>query len=324
MSHFFLNKPVFWGILIGWFCCTCDAPRQNPLDPENPDNNLAMISGQVETLSHLPVSKVNVYWQNDNRYLKTNEQGIFQIENVPPQDGWIHFSKTGFLDDSIYIEWGKDLDRKLNIAFNAKPRLDSLLIYSIIKNKFLNIQELTLNVETIINDPDKDIDTVYVKNPDLDFNSFLRFDFSKQMYRRSFSMSELGIVNVEAVIGHEFQFIVKDEFDHWINLDRMGLKRIIKEQINLESPVGYAIVSSRPTFNWEPINPGYSLTYDIEIYNNDDEQQIIWQKQGISQSTFFIQLDTSLPVSPNYSWAIWCTDEFHNRSRSRVAHFEVE
>jgi hypothetical protein len=324
MKYQIINKLFVLIISFGCLYYACDAPRHNPLDPENPDNNLASLSGQIETLSHLPVSTANVYWQNDNRYLKTDDQGYFQIKNIPPQDGWIHFSKIGFWDDSIYIEWGNELVRELNISFNAKPRLDSLLIYSIITNIQSRPQILQIGVETIINDPDNDIDTVYVENPDLNFNNYLKFDYTKQMHLRVFDKNQLGISNPDDIIGHEFRIIVKDKFDHWVNLDKMSIKRIIKEQITYDrSPSDFETVPSTPTLTWRALSPGYSLIYNIEVYIGKDEDNIIWQKQGAFQSINSIEVD-DLPTGQSYSWAIWYTDEFHNRSRSWIYNFTVE
>ena len=135
----------------------------------------------------------------------------------------------------------------------------------------------------------------------------------------------IGITDAEAVIGHEFKIIDKDIYRHFIFLDKMSIKRIIKEQVNLISPGSNDVVSSQPTLNWEPFIPGYSLTYDIEIYNTDNlEAELKWRKQGVSQSTSELKVDKTLSASPNYFWVIWCVDEFNNRSRSRPKSFEVE
>ena len=327
MKYLIINKYFLLVALIGWFCANCDAPRYNPLDPENPGNDLVVISGYVETISspRIPVCDVNVFWPEGNRLTQTDVEGYFYIENIIANDGWIYFSKSGYLTDSIYIEWEKQKNQQLNVEFNKRPQLDSLLIYSIIQNRYPNLQILTLGIEAIIIDPDNDIDTIYVENPNLNFKNFLLFDFNLQMYKRTFTMSDLGITTAEAVIGHEFHIIVKDKFDNRIHLDKMSVKRIIKEQINLISPGSHEVVSSTPILNWEPFTPGYSLTYDVEIYNTDDvEARLIWQKHGLAQNNSSIQVDQTLFASTNYFWVIWCIDEFNNRSRSRPKSFEVE
>jgi hypothetical protein len=327
MKHQLLKIVFVLIILFSWVCYTCDAPRHNPLDPDNPDNNLVAISGKVKNISSpfAPVNDVTVLWQDGNKLDQTDLNGDYQIENIAPNDGWLYFSKAGYLTDSLYIEWDKQKNQNLNIELNAIPVLDSLLIYSIIQNRYPTLQVLTLGIEAVITDPDNDIDTIYVENPDLNFKNYLLFDPNLQMYKRTFSMSDLGIINAEAIIGHEFNIIDKDSYDHRIFLDKMSIKRIIKEQINLISPGSNDVVSSQPTLNWEPLTPGFSLTYDIEIYNTDNlEAELKWRKQGISQGTSSIIVDKNLSASPNYFWVIWCIDEFNNRSRSRPKSFEVE
>ena len=323
-----LLKIVFVQIiLLSWIFYSCDAPRHNPLDPDNPDNNLVEISGKVKTISSpfIPVNDVTVFWSDGNKLDQTDSNGDYQIENIAPNDGWLYFSKSGYLTDSMYVEWDQQKRQDLDIELNTSPQLDSLLIYSIIQNRYPNLQVLTLGVETVITDPDNDIDTIYVENPDLNFKNFLLFDPNLHMYKRIFSMSDLGITDAEAVIGHEFKIIDKDIYHHRIFLDKMSIKRIIKEQVNLISPGSNDVVSSQPTLNWEPFIPGYSLTYDIEIYNTDNlEAELKWRKQGVSQSTSELKVDKTLSVSPNYFWVIWCVDEFNNRSRSRPKSFEVE
>ncbi|MBN1406788.1 MAG: carboxypeptidase-like regulatory domain-containing protein [Calditrichaceae bacterium] len=327
MKHQIINILFVLISLWGWLFYSCDAPRHNPLDPENPDNSLVTLSGQVKTISSpiLPLSDVTVFWKEGNILDQTDINGNYQIENISSNDGWLYFSKSGYLTDSIFVEWAKQKSQNFNIELNSTPQLDSLLIYSIIQNRYPNLQVLTLGVESSITDPDNDIDTIYIENPDLSFKNFLLFDPNLQMYKRIFSMSDLGITNAEAVIGHEFHIIVKDAYNHRIYLDKMSIKRIIKDQINLISPGSNEVVSSMPILNWEPLTPGYSLRYNIEIYNTDNlEAELKWSKQGISQSTSSIQVDKALAVSPNYFWVIWCIDEFNNRSRSRPKSFEVE
>ena len=326
MNYEIVKRYILLIVLIGCICYTCDAPRYNPLDPKNPENHLVLLSGQIETISlpRITINNADVYWQDGDRLIQTDSEGYFRIENIVPNDGWLRFSKMGYLDDSLYIEWSQDSERHVNIYLNNSPQLDSLLIYSIILNRYPNIQVLSLAVEACITDSDNDIDTVYVENHDLNFDNFLFFDVNQQIYKRTFSMSDLGIITAEAVIGHEFHIIVKDKLGNRIPLDKMSVKRIIKEQVNLISPGSHDIVSPTPALNWEPLTPGFTLKYDIEIYTDDIEPQLVWQKRGLAQNTSTIEVDQSLPAPVDYFWIIWAVDEFNNRSRSRPKSFRVE
>ena len=88
---------------------SCDAPRNNPLDPENPDNTYYIIQGEVKTLSlpAQPVENVTVYCAAQALQTMTNAAGDFFLETISAQDGWLQFNKSGYLTDSTYLAWGQ-------------------------------------------------------------------------------------------------------------------------------------------------------------------------------------------------------------------------
>jgi len=53
--------------LLALLFISCDAPRNNPLDPENPNNKIISIDGTIltDTRDPEPISGVNVYWMNE-------------------------------------------------------------------------------------------------------------------------------------------------------------------------------------------------------------------------------------------------------------------
>jgi hypothetical protein len=311
-------------IIIGLITC-CDAPRNNPLDPENPNYIAYEISGTVQTLSlpHQPVQGAEIYWANNSSLIKTDDAGFFTVHDTDNKDGWLFMTKENYLQDSIYIEWGEDKIMQIESYLNAKPVLDSLLIYSIIQNRYPDIQILNLVIEAAVSDNDNDIDSIFVANNVLNFQSFLRHNASKQIYERTFSMNELGVSTPEAIIGHEIQICVKDKFNHRIFLDSESVKRIIKDEVNLKSPGSHEVVSSSPLLSWEPLFPGYKVNYTCEIYTDEIDPQLVWQKQNLSQNTAFYTVDITLPAN-EYFWVVWCIDEFNNRSRSKAKSFQVE
>ena len=58
---------------------SCDAPRINPLDPQNPDYDLGILDGFVRTNSspQLPISNAKVLLKNTNIWTTTNSDGYF-------------------------------------------------------------------------------------------------------------------------------------------------------------------------------------------------------------------------------------------------------
>ena len=120
----------------------CDAPRNNPLDPGNPDNHYYLLQGHVKTLSFptQPLEGVTVFYTHQEIQTKTNSSGEFRLEIIEAKDGWVRFSKSAYLIDSIYIEW--KLTKKITTEqlLNALPQVENLQVYSVILNRYPTIQ----------------------------------------------------------------------------------------------------------------------------------------------------------------------------------------
>jgi len=67
----------------------CQTPHNNPLDPDNPNYKLAILSGQLLTyrVPHIPISNVNLFWKQANISSQTNAQGFFEIDQLQKEDG---------------------------------------------------------------------------------------------------------------------------------------------------------------------------------------------------------------------------------------------
>ncbi|MCW8849998.1 MAG: hypothetical protein OQJ81_08500, partial [Melioribacteraceae bacterium] len=84
---------------------SCDAPRNNPLDPENPDNNIATVEGFIRTITvpQTPIENVKVLCINEGLVTKTNSDGYFSFNNIERKDGWIVVEKENYSTDSLFI-----------------------------------------------------------------------------------------------------------------------------------------------------------------------------------------------------------------------------
>lgn len=84
---------------------SCDAPRLNPFDSQNPDNKLGTIDGYIVSSSQNRLSGVTVIWKNQNIFTLTDSQGYFKIENIQMKNGILIFEKERIARDSFYIDW---------------------------------------------------------------------------------------------------------------------------------------------------------------------------------------------------------------------------
>src|ERR1039457_4277882 len=169
-----------------FICClilfvdSCNAPHDNSLDPENPDNALYVIEGTVVTsgLISNPINNVQVFWSVDKVYVPTDNNGYFKIGCKELKEGWLYFNKSGYSSDSILISWGAQKKISVQERLNDIPTIDSIFIYSSILNKYSS-PEYQLTFEITITAQSDNIDSVFVQCPALLINKSIQKISSK-------------------------------------------------------------------------------------------------------------------------------------------------
>ena len=303
---------------------SCDAPRNNPLDPGNPNNAVRTISGKVQTISipFLPVSAAQVIWANDNISSATDVNGLFLIETVHDTNGWLLVKKQGYFADSVFINWSGAKSFDVDVFLNSYPVADETTLNSSILFNYPDLQSEQLNVRIRIADRDDDVDSVIISNSYSGFHSELLYNVPMQRYERSFSIFDLNVLHLEELIGHAFQLDVHDPFEHRVTVDTPNLVRVIREEILFTSPSGNDSTSSKPILVWKDYDPGFQHTYMLEVYTAEITPQLVWQTGDVSRDSTEFTVDQDLSAG-DYFWVIWAIDEFQNRVRSKPASFRV-
>lgn len=304
---------------------SCDASRENPLDPNSKDNLLGTIDGTVQTFSlpYTPIKDVEVFWKPGNILVYSDTGGNFTIPNIKTENGILIFRKAGYHTDTIQVDWAGA--RKINeqINLNKIPILDSLSVYSVLINSVnppLLMSELV--IRTKILDADNDIDTVAVVNDQQGLDKAMDFNIASKTFQTVLTPEELNITDLEQSIGLEFDFRVRDVLGEIYMLHGDGVNRIIKDQVMGLQPANDQQITVVPfNLSWNSFLPGYSFHYMVEIYTADGSQ-LVFRKDSISAG------DTSFKVttmdSGSYWWVIWIIDEFNDMSRSLPATFIVQ
>jgi hypothetical protein len=303
----------------------CDAPRNNPLDPKNSNSTYAGLEGVVQTLSipNLPIPQVKVFWKNDGRMVETSDDGRFAIRDLAAVDGWLLFSKDGYLADSLLVSWQNRKSVTVQMMLNALPRLNSLAIYSVILHRYPSLQTSQMIVQARVSDSDGDLDSVTVECTSLRFKRLLAYNVDSGSYEKTITTYDLGVKSLDQVVGASFEIKVRDKFSHRFLLGADCVKRIIRQEVEFDSPSGYQIVPLAPTLRWKDFAPGFDFEFRIEIFTDEISPQMVWEKSGISPDSTSFTVDRILPEG-DYFWVIWCIDEYQNRSRSKPASFTVE
>jgi len=311
------------------FVIRCDAPRNNPLDINNPRRELGLIEGRVltQSLPYKPLPMTNIRFTGDGRWTQCNEQGKFKLDNIKRQPGWLFFEKLGYHRDSLYIDWQGSKAKVVEMHLNALPVVDSLLFYSSITNRYPNVQKLELFIKAWLWDQDNDVDSVFLVCPTLKAALNLRFNATEKFFERErISLNELNLELPDEIIGHSFVLRVKDLQGRQMDLAQTQVERIIREEVDLKSPAGNEVVSTMPTLRWQPLNLDYHFSYTVEVRTNEVDPQLVWFKKGLAPTTSSIEVDQPLPKTPinQYIWAVWVIDRFGNRARSKFKSFQVE
>lgn len=307
------------------FFISCNAPRNNPLDPENPDNKISTIDGHIKTVNvpQNPIEGARIFWENEEILTQSDQNGYFKIENVERINGWLKIAKDGYSIDSIMIDFGGRKNISTDIFLNAIPQIVELEFYSITINKFPTTQKYSLEIIARITDEENDIDSVFIENAELNVKKELLYDASQKYYENSLSLEDLKITSIDIVIGKEFHINVSDLNGSKFNVGKSNIKRIIKEEIETTTPSGRdTVLTGNPVLQWRRFTPGFEYSYLIQIYTDEVQPLLMWENE-LSSAEIQYEADANL-TSGDYFWVIWAIDEFKNRTRSKPSSFIVK
>ncbi|MDH7604228.1 MAG: carboxypeptidase-like regulatory domain-containing protein [Melioribacter sp.] len=286
----------------------------------------ATILGYVKTVA-LPrkvIPDVKVYWKNQSMIAQTDATGKYQLDNVVQNDGWLYFEKDGYNKDSVFVQFDNQPVKQIDDRFlNANPRLTELSIYTIVQNRYPDIQVQRLYIQATISDDENDVDTVFVKNNSLNFSKRLIFNPETNKYENNFRTIDLKINSIEDAIGTDFTIIAKDKSGKVFTIGSSNIKRLITQEIIIDSPVNRAAVSSSPTFVWKKFTPGFNFKYAVQVYTDETAPILVWEKKNISKDATEVTCDITLPPG-DYFWVVICIDDFGNSSISKPGTFTVK
>lgn len=322
-----MMKRVYLSFAVVFQCLliSCNAPHNNLIDPDNPDNKYYSLTGGVQSDEKTPhaLSNVIVTWQNEKLNTQTDKDGNFAIHCEYAKDGWLSFYKPGLNADSVFVNWGNQKKVVVVKRLNTLPQLDSVSVYSIIRNKYSK-SEYQISFEVAVSDIDDDIDSVYIENSELNIYKGLQ-KLSSNSFARTFSDYDLALTNFDEVIGKDFNIFVKNVAKGKAFVGNANVKRIIKDEIEVTSPKNSdSITTGTPTLRWKRFLPGFTFHYMVEVYTDETEPKLQWKKENVSADDISAGVDVPLVKTPDndrFYWVVWAIDGYKNRSRSKPAGF---
>ncbi|HVO74746.1 MAG TPA: hypothetical protein VMT35_12030 [Ignavibacteriaceae bacterium] len=311
---------IFFAILI----YSCNAPRTNPLDPNNPDISFSVIQGNVST-SYIPITGIPgvlVFWEPGNKIVKTDADGNFIIESVRSVDGNLIFQKEGFKNDTVYVNWngGKQVSKLVHLV--SLPALYYLNITTSVEFELSGKTSL-LGFDAKIENNGNLIDSAYIENQSISLKK--KMNFLEGVYSLVLNQDDLGTNDLENLAGEDFNLFISDSaLGTAYKIGSGRITRVIDNEPEAVSPANSDTVSSPPVVQWNQVSLGFSFNYLIEIYTNEAlNNQLVYSSSPLESGT--TSLDTQYPLPPGeYFWVIWISDQFNNRARSKPAIFVVQ
>jgi hypothetical protein len=319
---------IFRSIIVLLFAVilySCEAPRLNPLDPNNPDYQLTAINGSLKAAASAnAIVGAKVTWRNENISATTNQNGSFSFTGLVRKNGYIIFEAGGYYKDSVLVQFTESQYNLGDHSMNAIPQMSSLWLYTKVENKYAFDPDTYLIVQTKVTDAESDIDTVYLRCTAISFYKKLTYNSSTLKYEGTFLPSDFSTGSIDVAVGQNFEIVVKSK--NRTIADAVGssvVKRLIKQEVIPYNPSNKETVGSSPALLWQRFLPNFNFTYTLEIYTDVPDKQLKWQKEMVSSNNIQIVPDVTLP-SGEYFWVIWCVDDYKNSTRSKPASFIVQ
>ncbi len=299
----------------------CDAPRENPFDPD------------AENYQNPVTSKITVW----NLYVpRSGIPGVTLIEkdmqliDITGQDGsvaWQHkerdslriiASADGYFTDTL-VFYPTAKNNSFNIFLNGKPELLNSNLSSLFSGN-----QTYVYMQATVADPDGqgDIDAVILKSDFYQFDTTLNFNSSvSNLYETSFHISEIAPeLTYEALPELNFNLIVKNKENNDRRIFRnYRIIRVIQKSLKVLTPEWDATVADSLIFSWEPVNLNYDFTYTIKIYRSQPDFDLAKSITGIPSDQTRREYSTLVPGF--YFWQLEVSDAYGNRSQSQFYPF---
>lgn len=229
-----------------------------------------------------------------------------------------------FLFALIGISCDAPKNNPLHSGAGTTPLVSEFNTYSIVENRFTLPKLYQFKVEAKIFDPNELVESVYVYIPYFKVKKKLSFNSSNSIYEKTLTVLDLNTTKADEVIGQEFNLQIKDKSSKTYTSRTESIKRIIKEEIVIDSPLGYDTTETSPLLAWREFEGGFSHHYYVQVFIIHEElyPELIWEKDDIPADSLSVKVDAELP-SGKYYWIIWCVDQFKNRARSKEAKFTI-
>lgn len=320
------SKPVLL-VLLG-FLISCDAPRENPYDP-NADNYQASVSTKI-TVHHLNnssgIEDALLIEEKLGLSGRTDASGVKQWYHKETDSLLIIAGANGYFQDTTLFT-PLSQNNNFDIYLNAKPQIEETNFNSI----YFSYDDKTfIHMTAKITDTDgqDDIENVILKLRQDIFNDTLELDNSSvDIYQTSINIDDLpGNITPEALPELNFDLIVKNINGDSIASQPYSIKRVINETLYPLTPNSDSSATGNIVFTWQKVNLDFLYTYNVVLYEFSGQVKLIDVFKNISSDQNQYILDDPAIIenlkSGTHIWLLQVEDQLGNICLSEQLFFQ--
>jgi hypothetical protein len=211
----------------------------------------------------------------------------------------------------------------LHSSANSTPVVTDFSVYSVVTNRYTLPRIYQFVVQAKILDRNDMVDTVFVDIPYFKVRKNLEFNLKSHSFERTLSLLDLHTTKADEAVGQNFSILIKDIASRIYEVKTGSIKRIIRDEITIDKPLGGDTTETKPLLSWKPFEGEFTHSFFIQIFTYESIPQLVWEKENISSDSLSVRVDTPLPKG-EYVWEVWCIDQFKNRASSKPATFKVQ
>ena len=319
----------FLVLLIVVFILSCDAPRENPFDPNSknyfePKPELVLSQVLVKQLypPFRPIANVQVIEPNLNLFGTTNAQGIVQFEHKPVDSLIFLVSAQQYFPDTL--KFAQKQANEYEIFLNAAPQIQNIKFKSFYNNLYDQLSITSIYMEANVTDLDGpiDIDAVYLQNVEYQFDTLLVRDVNNSdLFTIEFDLRDISKDLMPAEAPElNFNLIVKNKNSDQVVSGPYIIKRVIQATLVQISPTISEVTQDSVLFKWVDPELSFDYVFNIILLKFPTFEQISYKGIPKGQTSLIVK-----NLSPGqYNWKLQVEDRLGNICQSNYINFYHE
>ena len=272
-----MNKTFFFTLILLLLFTACDAPRENPFDP----NASGTAVTTIQLFHLLPsagvIAGAEIFIPEINQIKISNQSGKV-VFTYPKTDSLtvICHCAAFFPDTTVLRNLHKT--NTFQIRLNTKPQISNTQLTSFYENIENQTNLTSLSIRTQIIDPDglNDIETVTIRQAETGFMDTLELEDATQLiFSKSFPLAQISPTLTPGEVAElNFDLFVKNRNAESIQFGPLNIVRIIEENLLILSPEDGSVQTDTVYFNWQKITLDYAFNYNLVLQRLGGDAQI--------------------------------------------------